>query len=28
MLSLAGEYSADDAWSFQELQEQITKGYF
>ncbi|CAN6447193.1 unnamed protein product [Victoria cruziana] len=24
---LIGEYSADDAWEFQELQEQITKGY-
>ncbi|XP_077227500.1 pseudouridine synthase family protein [Tasmannia lanceolata] len=23
-----GPYSADDAWDFQELQEQITKGYF
>eukprot|EP00262_Sarcandra_glabra_P007532 TRINITY_DN20400_c0_g1_i1.p1 TRINITY_DN20400_c0_g1~~TRINITY_DN20400_c0_g1_i1.p1 ORF type:complete len:514 (+),score=92.05 TRINITY_DN20400_c0_g1_i1:115-1542(+) len=23
-----GEYSADDAWDFEELQEQITKGYF
>ncbi|XP_039133537.1 probable tRNA pseudouridine synthase 1 isoform X1 [Dioscorea cayenensis subsp. rotundata] len=22
-----GEYLADDAWSFQELQEKITKGY-
>ncbi|KAL3629178.1 hypothetical protein CASFOL_026400 [Castilleja foliolosa] len=22
-----GEYSADDAWEFQELEEQITKGY-
>ncbi|XP_038986866.1 pentatricopeptide repeat-containing protein At3g48250, chloroplastic-like [Phoenix dactylifera] len=22
-----GEYSVDDAWNFQELQEQITKGY-
>ncbi|KAF3773297.1 tRNA pseudouridine synthase B [Nymphaea thermarum] len=24
---LIGKYSADDAWDFQELQEQITKGY-
>lgn len=24
---LIGEYSVDDAWNFQELQEQITKGY-
>ncbi|KAG9446740.1 hypothetical protein H6P81_012868 [Aristolochia fimbriata] len=23
-----GEFSADDAWDFQELQEQITKSYF
>ncbi|XP_068660232.1 uncharacterized protein [Aristolochia californica] len=23
-----GEYSVDDAWDFQELQEQITKSYF
>ncbi|KAL2240571.1 UNVERIFIED_CONTAM: tRNA pseudouridine synthase B [Sesamum indicum] len=22
-----GEYSADDAWEFQELEEEITKGY-
>lgn len=23
-----GEYCADDAWEFQELEEQIAKGYF
>jgi hypothetical protein len=26
--SSAGEYSADDAWDFKELEEAITKGYF
>lgn len=24
----AGEYSADDAWDFKELEEAITKSYF
>lgn len=23
-----GEYTADDAWSFQEIEDHITKGYF
>jgi hypothetical protein len=27
-LSSAGEYSADDAWDFKELEEAITKSYF
>lgn len=27
LASISGEYSADDAWEFQELEEQITKGY-
>jgi hypothetical protein len=28
ILSSAGEYSADDAWDFKELEEAITKSYF
>jgi tRNA pseudouridine55 synthase len=28
LFSLAGEYSAEDAWEFKELEEAITKNYF
>lgn len=27
MMLFPGEYSIDDAWSFEELEEHITKGY-
>lgn len=28
LCSFTGEFSVDDAWTFQELEERIIKGYF